>query len=829
MTANFKSTPFSRTFRLGLLCSLVLLLSSITLFAQDTLKSVSAVRFAKAPVIDGLMEETEWNKATYTDTFIQSRPIEGAQASQRTKVRMGYTDDAIYVFAELLDKSPDSILHQLGKRDEMDMNADYFCFKIDPYANHQDAFQFTVYASGVQLDNKYNDYTFNAVWNSAVKLTDMGWTVEMEIPFSAIRFPSTQVQDWNTQMLRYIRRERELIQWSFTPSGVTNPLEYWGKLTGIENIKTPVRLALIPYGVLNYSRSPQFDEFDNYSYSNSYGWSAGADIKYGIDDRFTLDMTLLPDFGQVQSDNKIKNLSYTEVVFDENRPFFQEGVDLFTKGDLFYSRRIGKTPGGFFSVSSELNEGDVLVENPTQSKLLNATKVSGRLNNGLGIGFFNATTDNTYALIKNSNGDTRKVLTESFANYNILVIDKQYKSNNNFYIINLNTTRRNENKDANVTGAGFSLFTNNKKYVFVGDGVYSSQQFHSDEQKDLNGYRYNLKFAKVSGAFKFGMLSEVIDTAYNVMDLGYFTVPGIVSNTAYVRYNLFQPWKFLRDGFVNLEYTNKSDFKTGMQGNNSLDLNGFVSFLDFNAMFFGGGFTPSRNYDMYEPRTPGYYFHGYRYFYGYAGFSTDYRKKFAYDISLNISNFLDEYRSEGYNPSLSLRFRPNDHWFITTSFSYNLDPANIGYAPTEDTAIVFGLRRLDTYTNEINCSYTINDRMNISLRARNYCITGIYKKYFYLLENGELADYDEYQGNSNFKLDLLNIDLIYEYRFAPGSVLNIVYKNSIDDAASVNISRDYGYNTKKMFLHPRTDIVSIKLLYYLDYQDLKKGIKRSSK
>jgi hypothetical protein len=119
--------------------------------------------------------------------------------------------------------------------------------------------------------------------------------------------------------------------------------------------------------------------------------------------------------------------------------------------------------------------------------------------------------------------------------------------------------------------------------------------------------------------------------------------------------------------------------------------------------------------------------------------------------------------------------------------------------------------------------------MNISLRARNYCITGLYKKYFYLLENGELADYDEYQGNSNFKLDLLNIDLIYEYRFAPGSVLNIVYKNSIDDAASVNISRDYGYNTKKMFLHPRTDIVSIKLLYYLDYQDLKKGIKRSSK
>jgi hypothetical protein len=829
MTISFHSSLTSRLFSIRFVLTLALIVFSFSLNAQDSLKTVKAIRFTKAPVIDGKMDESEWNSAPYTNSFTQSRPIEGAKASQRTLVRIGYTDNAIYVFAELLDSSPDSILHQLGTRDEMDMNADYFCFKIDPYANHQDAFQFTVYASGVQLDSKYNDYTFNAVWNSAVKLTEKGWTVEMEIPYSAIRFPNTAIQDWNTQMLRYIRRERELDQWCLTPSGVTNPLEYWGKLTGVENIKTPVRLSLIPFAALNYSRSPQYDEFDNYSYSNSYGWNAGADIKYGIDDRFTLDMTLLPDFGQVQSDNKIKNLSYTEVVYDENRPFFQEGVDLFTKGELFYSRRIGKTPSGFYNVSSELDSGDVLMENPSQSKLLNATKVSGRLNNGLGIGFFNATTDNTYALIKNQNGDTRKVLTESFANYNILVFDKQYKSNNNFYVINLNTSRRNQNKDANVTGAGFSFFTKNKKYALVGDGVYSAQQYHSDEQKDLNGYRYKIKAGKASGAFKFGIQSEVTDTSYNVTDLGYFTVPGIISNSANVRYNLFQPWKFLRDGFINIEYTDKKDFKTKMQGSNSLDINGFVSFLDFNAMFFGGGFTPSRNYDMYEPRQPGYYFHGFRYAYAYVGFSTDYRKKFAYDVSLNVSNFMDVYKSEGYGPTLSMRFRPNDHLFITTSFNYNLDPANIGYTTSEDTSIVFGLRRLDTYLNEINCSYTINDKMNISLRVRNYCITGHYKKYFRLVENGELADYDEYTGNSNFKLDLLNVDLVYEYRFAPGSVLNIVYKNSIDDAAYATISRDYLYNSKQLFSHPKTDIVSIKLLYYLDYQDLRKGIKKSSK
>lgn len=807
-----------------LLFLFILIFNCTNVFSQDTLKTLNAIRFKTSPTVDGKMDESEWKNTIISNDFVQSRPIEGGIPSQTTNIRIGYTDNAIYVFAELLDHHPDSILHQLGKRDEMDMNADYFYFKIDPYGNHQDAFQFGVYASGVQIDSKYQDYTFNAVWNSAVKITSEGWNIEMEIPYSAIRFPNANLQNWNVQFLRYIRRERELIQWSLTPSGIANPLSYWGHLNGIENIKTPVRLSLTPYAALSYEHSPQY-ELNNYSYANTYSWSAGADIKYGIDDRFTLDMTLLPDFGQVQSDNKVKNLSYNEIVYDENRPFFQEGVDLFTKGNLFYSRRIGKTPSGFLSSSSSLDSGDVIISNPSQSKLMNSTKVSGRLNNGLGVGFFNATTDNTYALIRSNSGEARKVLTEPFANYNILVFDKQYKNNNNFYLINLNTTRRNQNKDANVTGGGFSLFTKNNNYAIFGDGVYSLQQFHSNESNDLKGYRYNLKAGKVSGNFKFGVQSQVVDTSYNVTDLGYYEVPGVKTNIGYVKYNLFQPWKFLREGFINLQYTDKRDFKTGKQGVNSLDINGFTSFLNYNAVFFGGGFTPNRNYDMYEPREPGYYFHGYRYFYGYVGFSTDYRKKFAYDVSLNISNFLDEYKSEGYNPSLSLRFRPNDHLFITTSFNYNLDPANIGYVPTEDTSIIFGLRRLDTYTNEINCSYTINDKMNLTLRARNYVITGHYKKHFYLLDNGDLSDYNNYAGNNDFKLDLFNIDLVYEYRFSPGSVLNIVYKNSIEDAASNDITRDYRVNTKNLFIHPKMDVVSVKLLYYLDYQDLKKGIK----
>ena len=227
--------------------SVLLLIAFAITRAQDSTKICNAIRTQAEPKIDGILEEEIWSKAKPASGFTMSRPSEGGTASQISEVRVLYDNRAVYIGAMLFDNHPDSILHELGSRDEDDLNADLFRFVVDPYNLRQDAFDFGVNAAGVQQDRKFSDETFNAVWSSAVRINDKGWCVEMEIPLSAIRFPKKNIQEWGVQFTRMIRRTREFDQWALTPSTAANPLVYWGTLKGIENIESPLRLSLTPY------------------------------------------------------------------------------------------------------------------------------------------------------------------------------------------------------------------------------------------------------------------------------------------------------------------------------------------------------------------------------------------------------------------------------------------------------------------------------------------------------------------------------------------------------------------------------------------------------
>lgn len=788
----------------------------------DTLRSCTAVRIEKAPKVDGKLNEIEWSLPEESTGFIQSRPDEGKPATQKTVVKVLYSDFAIYVGAWCYDTKADSILRQLGQRDGYDLNADNFFFRIDPYNNQQDAFQFGVYASGVQMDSKFSDYTFDAVWNSEVSSDTNGWYVEMEIPYSAFRFPSQDVQKWGLQFSRYIRRNREIQLWAFVPSEAANPQLYWGHLNGVKNVKTPLRLSMVPYMALNYDHSPLYNEDGSYSYSDLSSYSLGADVKYGIDDRFTLDMTLLPDFGQVQSDRIIKNLSYREVIYDENRPFFREAIELFSKGNLFYSRRIGKTPTGFYNVFDEVKEDETLTDNPSQVKLLNAMKISGRTDKGLGIGFFNAITDNTYAVIKKSDGSKRKILTEPFTNYNIIVLDQQLKNNSNLYFINSSTIRREKFEDSNVSGAGVRLSNKKNSLSVSGEGVIT-QNFSDNAALEGNvfnntvGYKYSLGAEKQGGNFMYGAFRNVTSPDYDATDLGFFRVAGQNNTEGYFRFNLYKPWKFIRESYNNLNIYVTDDFRTGKIGDNSISLNLFASLLNWNAVFAGGGAQLIRPYDFYEARTEGQVFRGLRYYYTYAGLSTDYRKKLAIDYSFNLSNFIDKFTWFGYNHDIGIRFRPNDKLFLTYDLEYNFDPFNVGYAAHDENGNpLIGGRRLDTWENRIKGSYIFKNNMWITLIARHYWITGDYKKYFSLDQQGEMIENFLHKGNSNFNFNVMNIDVIYEWRFSPGSILNIIYKNGLSNETQI-INHQFGNNFSRIINDPQSRTITIKLLYFLDY------------
>ncbi|KAF0190357.1 MAG: hypothetical protein FD166_3819, partial [Bacteroidetes bacterium] len=256
------------------------------------------------------------------------------------------------------------------------------------------------------------DDSWNAVWESKVCRNDKGWIAEIRIPYSALRFPKKPVQEWGINFSRMTRRYSEFSHWSPINVKEQGFVHQCGLLKGISDIDSPLRLSLYPY-ISSY--------LDNYGGSNSYSINGGADIKYGINESFTMDMTLIPDFGQVKSDDKVLNLSPFETYYDEKRQFFTEGTELFNRAGLFYSRRIGGEPIGYGKAYEGLDSNEVVEKNPSTAQLYNATKISGRTKSKLGIGFFNAVTAPAHARILDTlSKNERLVNTQPLANYNVV-------------------------------------------------------------------------------------------------------------------------------------------------------------------------------------------------------------------------------------------------------------------------------------------------------------------------------------------------------------------------------------------------------------------------
>jgi hypothetical protein len=802
------------------------------LHAQDSLKNFKATRIISPPKIDGILDDEAWKSSEVISDFIQNTPNEGKQPAQKTEVRILYDDFAIYVNAMMYDTAPDSILHELGNRDDDNLNAEKFRFVVDPYDTRHDAYDFGVYSSGVQLDSRISDYTYNGVWESAVKINKNGWSVEMKIPYSAIRFPNTKEQKWAVQFSRDIRRTREFDQWALTPNGQANPQKYWGALIGISDIKPPLRLSLSPYLSSYYATSPEYNADGSYNYAHGFSYNYGADVKYGIDDRFTLDMTLLPDFGQVQSDYKIKNLTYREVTYSEYRPFFNEGTDLFNKDRLFYSRRIGKTPTYFSTVPDSLKSGETILKNPSKTQLINATKISGRTNKGLGIGFLNAVTDNCYATIKDSTGKIRKILTEPLANYNAIVFDQQLKNASNVYFINTNVVRQGKTyRDANVSSAGFSI--QNKKNIWAIDGTAALSQLitKSDTTKnylhDQPGNFYHADIRKISGTWQGSLGYETMSNTYDRSDMGYQSINNYSAMGGDISYNIFKPRKSILRSFNDLNVHYSYNYITKLPTDFGANLSLFVLPKSYNAFFGGGGIAPTSNYDYYEPRVDGRYFRTVQNYYVYMGISSDYRKTFAIDFNGNMWSYLknNAYNlatSTGFGADIKPRVRINDKLSFIYDFNYSFDPNNLGWSLTDTNgAIIFGTRKLNTFINTLTARYIFKNNLSLSLNARHYWSTGYYLKYYTLQTDGYLADNNSNSYNSNFSYNAFNIDAVFSWQFAPGSLFSIVYKNAIEKSDAViptSLSGDFSGTLQS----PQTNSISIKVLYYLDYLQVKR-------
>lgn len=787
-------------------------------FSADTTKVAFATRTKIPPKIDGIMDEI-WSSAQAISDFVQFTPIYNVSTTQKTEVRILYDDNAIYIFATMFDTSPDSILRQLGNRDDDNLNADYFNISFDTYNNQLDGYSFTVYASDVQSDSRIMDFTYNAVWGSKTKITNKGWVTEIKIPYSALRFPSKDVQIWGMQLIRNIRRNRESDVWNQEIKGTNNSLVYWGKLKGIQNIQSPTRLSLNPYlsgGLENY----KYDTWKNSN--NSWSFVGGLDLKYGINESFTLDITLMPDFSQVQSDNKIKNLSAFETVYNEQRPFFNEAVDLFNKGNLFYSRRIGRTPTEFENIENYLDSGETIKKNPSQAQLLNATKLSGRNKNGLAIGFFNAITNDTWATIKKTDGSIRRVLTEPWANYNILVLDQALKNNSSVFVSNSNFLRNKDYYNSNVTAAGLSLFDKTNTWSLTTSGGYS--QFYYRGAKPVNseisqpGLKYSINAGKVSGNFQFGLSHSLIDKNYDANDIGITLFNNNMSNSLWANYNIYEPFWIMREMYNNLSISNSIYFSENKISDLGFNYNAWGTFKNYLSVWANISSTFYDGYDYYEPRVEGRYFRKKKGQIITLGFSSDYRKPFALDGEVTYAptpGFNEIYKDFTITPII----RISNHFLFKYSFSYsnNINEKGWTEASIQDT-IVFGNRDITTVTNTFTGKYIIINDLSVSINVRHYWSKGKYNQYYQLLDDGSLAEINN-DYKQNFNYNAFNIDFVCSWQFAPGSNLSFVWKKEILNESNIIIN-NFKSNFSNTFDQPQWNTFSIKAIYYIDYQYL---------
>lgn len=807
------------------------LLFSVYIFAQDNIthKEFKIIKVENSPKIDGILDDDAWKNANIASDFVMFRPRSNEPEPEniKTEIKIVYDDNAIYFGAYLHDDKVNEIPMEFQTRDNFG-NADFLLIALNPSNDGINQTEFVVMSTGNQNDAKVlpngnEDWSWNAVWDSAVKIVDDGWIVEVKIPYSALRFSNEKIQTWGLNFHRQHRKNRDQYSWNFISRENGSIAQYDGIITGIKNIEPPVRLSFNPFVTASNT------SFDG---NTEFNWSAGLDVKYGISENFTLDATLIPDFGQVAFDDVTLNLGPFEQRFSEQRAFFTEGTDLFSKGNFFESRRIGSSPVGI-----DIDDNEEIVNRPNKVDVLNIIKISGRTKKGLGIGVLNAITEKTKAKItKTEIIDDIEVITyrnevvEPLANYNVLVIDQQFNKNSSISLVNTNVIREGHFRDANVTGLLYDIKTKDNKYGIDG-GIAMSNVYNGNEQNPLTGFEGDFEIGKISGNHQYYFEFEFITRKYDKNDLGFQRLNNNMGIGTDYSYRTYEPKGIFNNYGINV--WTYSDF---LMENNKDSPSYFEKAtlykgtrVGFNTWFntkkqlsYGANINAGigKQYDYYGPRVDGRFYKLNPNVNFNAWFSTDYSKRLALDISAYHGFRVNETRS-GLDFNISPRYRLNNKITLSYSFYFNKNANIKSYVNSDDEEnIIFGNRDVKRITNSISTKYNFTTKSALSLTFRHFWSPVQYDEQFFKLENDGTLSESNYSENEDINFNTWNLDLNFNWEFAPGSQLVALYRNSIfneDEHSKLNFTDNLDNLFKENILHN----FSIKLIYYLDYNQAK--------
>lgn len=586
---------------------------TIAILPAQTKLYQTSNRTEKPPLINGKCDEKAWDAVEWSGDFIQREPNDGAKPSQDTKFKILFDDNNLYILIHALDSVPGEIVSRLSRRDNQD--GDWLAVSIDSYADKQTAFTFGVTAAGVQFDfmlvnDSRNDPTWDAVYYAATSMDASGWTAEMRIPLSQLRFSKMDTHSWGLNVFRNIYRKQELSFWQPIPLTAPGLVSLYGQLQGLDGLKPHRDIELLPY----MSTKATFDEKQDgnpFKTGQKYIATAGIDGKLSITNDFTLNFTINPDFGQVEADPSVVNLTAFETFYAEKRPFFVEGKNIFnfklTGADsdnnmnmLFYSRRIGRAPQ--YRINSD---SGIYVSAPEQTRILGSFKLSGKTRKGLSVGIIESVTRNEDATI-DSAGIRWKQAVEPLTNYLIARVSQDFNKGTTtiggiFTATNRSITVSHLEflpKAAYTCGLNGIHFWKNKTYYLSGRAVFSSlygsEQAITAEQRSvvryyqrpdnfyvtydptrtsLKGYGGTAEFGKAgTGNWQYLTYLTLRSPGLDFNDAGYLKQADEIQQLFWLRYRKFKPFGIFRWASANFTEYATWDFG-GENINKGIDLN----------------------------------------------------------------------------------------------------------------------------------------------------------------------------------------------------------------------------------------------------------------
>lgn len=728
-------------------------------------------------ILDGKLSEPIWQKEPI-NKFVQKDPNEGLPSSENTNVWIAYDEANIYIAARLMDTKPEAIDASLARRDAF-ISSDWFYFYVDPYNDKKSGYYFGVNAGGtisdgILFNDSWDDNSWDGIWFASVSKDEAGWNVEMQIPFSQLRFNESDNMKWGVNFSREIKRNQERSYFVMVPKNESGFVSKFASLEGLDGIKPKQRFEARPY-LVQKAQYLVHDNNDPFYKGNQYKTSIGADFKIGLGSNLTVDATINPDFGQVEVDPAVLNLSAFESYFQEKRPFFIEGFDLFWFGiggvnnnwgfnfgwpELFYSRRIGRAPRGSTNEAEYINY-------PAETRILGAAKLTGKLNESLSVAALSAVTERTFATLWNDGIKTSEEV-EPLTHYGVLRGRNQFNNGNQaagFMFTSVNRSLNNNPlKDRLAQNAftfgvdGWTSLDSDKEYVLAGAlvGSYShgTQEYiqrlqqsslryfqrpdatyavYDPELTSLSGYYGRIMLNKQKGNFYINSAIGLASPGFDHNDIGFqFTADRINGHTV-IGYRWFEPEGIFRSKHVYLSHARTYDFE-GNQISNFLWWRAGGTFTNYYNINFGGSYqfesyskTLTRGGPLVlQPSEWNVWF--------FAG--SDSRE----EIIVNANGMYAEDKVGGavIDVAVNIEWRPSTQLSLSFGPNYNNNDEtrqwvgkfeDLDASQTYNARYVFGRIKQQTLSADLRLNWTFSPTLSLQLFMQPFIAVGEYSKF----------------------------------------------------------------------------------------------------